>query len=180
MSLSTNCSKGGDIISVSAWKKRYSVMRHPVFKIFLQHSCAVLQGSVGSFRRGGLISIIAFNIFYYPYLIFLEHDTKEQFDCEQVQNKLFLLIIPGFNSLFIMHWIHKKQRWWWERGFTRHLMGGSSNGRLFHIYYTWFGHWEGLIKSKKWGTLSHGRIWLDIITVRTTKLRISSINRLIQ
>ena len=52
---------------------------------------------------GGLISIIAFNIFHYPYLILLEHDTKEQFDCEQVQNKLFLLIIPGFNSLFMVH-----------------------------------------------------------------------------
>ena len=56
---------------------------------------------------GGLISIIAFNIFHYPYIILLEHDTKEQFDCEQVQNKLFLSIIPGFNSLFMVHWIHK-------------------------------------------------------------------------
>ena len=32
---------------------------------------------------------------------------KKQFDYDQVQNTLFLLIIPGFNSLFMMHWIHK-------------------------------------------------------------------------
>ena len=74
MSISTHCSKGGDIICLSVKE-----------------------------TGGGLISIIAFNIFHYPYLILLEHDTEEQFDCEQVRNKLFILIIPGFNSLFMVH-----------------------------------------------------------------------------
>ena len=124
MSISTNCSKGGDIISVSAWKKRYSAMPQPVFKISLQHCLCSFTGLCRKFQEEGLISIIAFNIFHYQHLILLEHNTKEQFDCEQVENKLFLLIISGFNSLFMVHWIHKKQRWWWERGSTRHLMGG--------------------------------------------------------
>ena len=66
-------------------------MPQPVSRYLFNIACAVLQGSVGSsIRGGGLISIIAFNIFHYPYLILLEHDTKEQFDCEQVQNKLFV------------------------------------------------------------------------------------------
>ena len=80
-------------------------MPQPVFKISLQHCLCSSTGLCGKFQEGGggLISIIAFNIFHYPYLILLEHDTKEQFDCEQVQNKLFLLIIPGFNSLFMVH-----------------------------------------------------------------------------
>ena len=120
-------------------------MPQPVFKISLQHCLCSSTGLCRKFQEGGLISIIAFNIFHYPYLILLEHDTKEQFDCEQIQNKLFLLIIPCFNFLFMVHWIYKKQRWWWERGFTRHLMGGC------FIYYTCFGHWEGFIKSKKTG-----------------------------
>ena len=78
-------------------------MTQLVFKISLQHCLCSSIGLCRKFQEGGLISIIAFNIFHYPYLIFLKHDTKEQFDCEQVQNKIFLLIIPGFNSLFMMH-----------------------------------------------------------------------------
>ena len=74
-----------------------------VFKISLQYCLCSSTGLCRKFQEGGLISIIAFNIFYYPYLIFLEHDTKKQFDCEQVQNKVFLLIIPGFNYLFMVH-----------------------------------------------------------------------------
>ena len=78
-------------------------MPQPVFKISLQHCLCSSTGFCRKFQEGGLISIIAFNIFHYPYLIFLEHNTKEQFDCDQVQNILFLLIIPGFNSLSMMH-----------------------------------------------------------------------------
>ena len=80
-------------------------MPQPVFKISFQHCLCSSTGLRRKFQEGGggLISIIPFNIFHYPYLIFLEHDTKEQFDCEQVQNKIFLLIIPGFNFLFMMH-----------------------------------------------------------------------------
>ena len=76
-------------------------MPQPVFKISLKNCLCSSTGLCRKFQEGGLISIIAFNIFHYPYLIFL--DTKEQFDCEQAQNKLFLLISPGFNSLFMMH-----------------------------------------------------------------------------
>ena len=78
-------------------------MPQPVFKISLQHCLCSSIGFCRKFQEGGLI----FNIFHHPYLIFLEHDTKEQFDCEQVQNKLFLLILPGFNSLFMKKLIHK-------------------------------------------------------------------------
>ena len=79
-------------------------MPQPVFKIYLQHClCSSTGLSRKSQEGGGLISIIAFNIFHYEYLILLEHDTKERFDCEQVQNKLFLLIISSFNSLFMVH-----------------------------------------------------------------------------
>ena len=127
MSISINCSKGGDIISVSAWKKGYYAMPQPVFKISLQHCLCSSTGLCRKFQEGGLISIIAFNIFHYPYLILLEHDTKEQFDCEQIQNKLFLLIIPCFNSLFMVHWIYKNS--------VDDGIYPSSKGRLFHILH---------------------------------------------
>ena len=128
MSISTNCSKSSDIISVSAWKKRFSAMSQPVFKIYLQHCLCTSTGLCRKFQEGGgLISIIAFNIFHYPYLILLEHDTKKQFDCEQGQNKL-LLITQGFNSLFMVHWSHKNSVDDKKRGFTRHLMGDCLKG----------------------------------------------------
>ena len=76
-------------------------MPQPVFKISIQHCLYSSTGLCRKFQDVGLISIITFNIFHHPYLVLLEHDTEEQFDCKQ--NKLFLLIIPGFNSLFIMH-----------------------------------------------------------------------------
>ena len=72
-----------------------------VFKISLQHYLCSSTGLCRKFQEGGsYFNHCIQHIFHYPYLILLEHDTKEQFDCEKVQNKLFLLIIPLKGLIF--------------------------------------------------------------------------------
>ena len=71
--------------------------------------CIVLQGYERSSEKGVLLPSlcnqnISLSIYHFDW-----NDTGEQFECEKVQNKWFLLIIPALKYLFIMHWIHKKR-----------------------------------------------------------------------
>ena len=71
-------------------------MAQPVVKLSLQH---LLCSSTGfCTRMGALVTIIVQSISF----TLTEHDTVEQFESEQVQNTLFLLIIPALKYLLMM------------------------------------------------------------------------------
>ena len=77
--------------------------------------------------QGGGYHHCAINIFHYKFLISIEHDTKEQFECAQVKNKIFQLISIG------------------EKGYSCHRMGYCL------VYYICVDHWKRLIATKKVG-----------------------------
>ena len=84
--------KSSHSLYLSQRERKGSLPWHNQFSRYLFNIvCAVLQGSVGSSREGDFISIIAFNMFHYLYLILImliEHANKEQFDCEQVEKSI--------------------------------------------------------------------------------------------
>ena len=87
-------------------RERKGILQFSFSRYLFNIACAVLQSYVGNSRRGVLFQLLH-STYFIIHISFCLNMTLEQLDCEQVQNKLFLLIIPGFYSLFMVHWIHK-------------------------------------------------------------------------